>query len=717
MTAWTLSDENLAIRALNGATIAVFSTGIAKLPHLRALVGAKDALFFPSDGEAGKVNVVVGWGSKPTARKARAYAKRHNLPYVGLEDGFLRSAGSARRKPAPLSIVLDDAGIYYEAGRTSRVERLIRAAPDFSADLRWAASEGLAAVLANRLTKYNTVAPAGGDDDLPAKARVLLVDQVYGDQSIAGGLASEATFLRMIETALQTFPAESIAVKVHPDVLAGRARGYIDRRARDYGLSLISGLGNPYELFERIETVWTVSSQLGLEAAFKGCRVRCFGVPFYAGWGLTEDTPDNSTAASALARRGAPRSTTDLFAAAFVAYANYADPVTRRRITIGEAIDRLIAWRGFAEDHSRTVLCVGFPRRARLAERFFGDGGGQIRYVTAAKAVETLREENAELMVWQKSGAARLLDRLDRDGAKATIVHQGPLPGAGLPASVVIEDAPGAAKGFDNATIVDRLAHGVFPPDLIARAEALRARIVAAGQAGAFGAKSAGKAIRARAAGRRVLLVAEEGGRAARAVGIPRVVPDSEGLARTVRAQNPDAFIVAACHPCRLGDRLVARGAGSWKGVDMIIDDVGIGPLYDQIDAVHVIQSPIGFEALVHGKPVTCWGAPFFAGWGLTEDHAPIPGRMRRLTLDELVAAALILVPRYVDPETGVFCEVEAIVERLLEKASSGAGFDDAALAGAGNPSPAGADHLGMRLVERAGDAARELARLIRSLG
>ena len=38
-----------------------------------------------------KYQGVVGWGHKPTADKARCYALKHNLPYIALEDGFLRS--------------------------------------------------------------------------------------------------------------------------------------------------------------------------------------------------------------------------------------------------------------------------------------------------------------------------------------------------------------------------------------------------------------------------------------------------------------------------------------------------------------------------------------------------------------------------------------------------------------------------------------------------
>jgi len=65
---------------------------------------------------------------------------------------------------------------------------------------------------------------------------------------------------------------------------------------------------------------------------------------------------------------------------------------------------------------------------------------------------------------------------------------------------------------------------------------------------------------------------------------------------------------------------------------------------------------------------VVTYGAPFYAGWGLTEDHAELPRRSRRLQLDELVAAALLLYPRYWDARSGGFVECETILHRLVEQ-------------------------------------------------
>jgi capsular polysaccharide export protein len=76
----------------------------------------------------------------------------------------------------------------------------------------------------------------------------------------------------------------------------------------------------------------------------------------------------------------------------------------------------------------------------------------------------------------------------------------------------------------------------------------------------------------------------------------------------------------------------------------------------------------------LRGKPVTCLGAPFYAGWGLTTDLGPVPERrlrapdghpLPRPSLLALVHAALIAYPRYYDPVSRSPCPPEVVVERL----------------------------------------------------
>ena len=84
-------------------------------------------------------------------------------------------------------------------------------------------------------------------------------------------------------------------------------------------------------------------------------------------------------------------------------------------------------------------------------------------------------------------------------------------------------------------------------------------------------------------------------------------------------------------------------------------------------DRVWTITSTLGFEALLRGIPVTCLGMPFYAGRGLTTDHAPRPPHRGDATLTDLTHACLIGYPRYFDPRDGKPISPEAAVQLLID--------------------------------------------------
>src|SRR5438552_17254962 len=85
---------------------------------------------------------------------------------------------------------------------------------------------------------------------------------------------------------------------------------------------------------------------------------------------------------------------------------------------------------------------------------------------------------------------------------------------------------------------------------------------------------------------------------------------------------------------------------------------------YTTLFRSHVLTSLAGFEALLRGKLVVCYGLPFYAGWGLTQDVEPLPRRRRRLSVNELVAGTLIAYPTYVSRRTGCYISPEQEIGR-----------------------------------------------------
>ena len=138
-------------------------------------------------------------------------------------------------------------------------------------------------------------------------------------------------------------------------------------------------------------------------------------------------------------------------------------------------------------------------------------------------------------------------------------------------------------------------------------------------------------------------------------------------LLQQVRQRNPDAWVIYKPHPdVYAGARAKGQGednAAQW--CDELVLDSSMAEMLPQVDEVHLMTSLTGFEALLRGKKVVCYGWPFYAGWGLTEDRKPMPRRNRQLDLATLVYCTLIAYPRYLSSVTGGFSSPEQILDEL----------------------------------------------------
>ncbi|MEO0361347.1 MAG: hypothetical protein AAF322_09565 [Pseudomonadota bacterium] len=279
--------------------LGVLSLGFLRDRRLRrALDEAGWALAAPGPG----VDAIGVWGRRPVSRRGFAAAQALGKPVVTVEDGFLRSV---RPGPAPiLSLTLDDLGVHYDASAPSRLEAAIAAASFDAARARAA----MARLRELRLSKYNDAPRTAA----PPEGHVLIVDQTRGDASIAGGGASEASFAKMLDAAKAEHPDAELLIKAHPETVSGRKRGHFSAADAGGRVRLIDRPTNPWDLIEGARAIYVVSSQVGMEALIAGRPVRCFGMPFYAGWGATEDE------APPPARRGEARSVEAMFAAAYL---------------------------------------------------------------------------------------------------------------------------------------------------------------------------------------------------------------------------------------------------------------------------------------------------------------------------------------------------------------------------------------------------------------
>ena len=283
-----------------------------------------------------RLEFVAGWGRKKSAFIAKVYANFFKLPYLSLEDGFLRSCTLGVEGAAPHSIIVDDLGIYFDATCSSRLEQIILDASLCDA-LVDRAENGIQLLRQYRLSKYNH-APEKHLKKGKSRHAVLVVDQTYGDASVKLGMASPLYFTRMLQAAVQQNTDADIWVKMHPDVLAGKKKGYLLSVAKEFNCRIIAEDISPWSLFDQVEKVYVVTSQLGFEALIAGKEVHCFGMPFYAGWGLTHDQATCN-------RRGVKRNLQQLFAAAYLLYPRYINPTTGLRCQFEDTVNNLLSER------------------------------------------------------------------------------------------------------------------------------------------------------------------------------------------------------------------------------------------------------------------------------------------------------------------------------------------------------------------------------------
>lgn len=607
---------------------------ITRIPHLTAFL-------------SGHEDAVLGWGRKRSGIRARKIAKKKGLPFLLLEDGFLRSL---EREDAPLSLVRDDLGVYYDAGAPSRLEHLI-ATPLTEAQ----AARAQALIMAwrnERVSKYNGAREFSGD--LPPHY-VLVCDQTLGDASIAFGGAGATDFHRMLDAALAENPDATIVVKTHPDVLTRARRGHFARDTlADPRILVVAGNVHPVRLIEQASRVYAVTSQMGFEALIWGKPVRCFGMPFYAGWGLTDDeraAPD---------RRG-PASLLQLVHAALIAYPRYVDPETGE----GCPIETVLAYIGL-QRRLRTRLpaeihALGFSRWKRpIVDRFLA--GSDVRHVRTPAAVPS----GATIAVW----GARAVPDAPPD---ATIIRMedGFLRSVGLGADLVnplswVCDGTGLYYDSRRPSALELILERTqFDAPLLDRARHLRETIIGSGLSKYN--LDAPNWSRPDTAAYVILIPGQVETDASIRFGAPGIATNGE-LAAAVRAAHPDAYLVYKPHPDVVAG-LREKGSGEDRAAglcDEIVVKGDIAQMLAEVDAVHTLTSLAGFEALLRGKPVTCYGQPFYAGWGLTEDKIGVPRRTRRLTLDALVAGSLILYPRYVSRITQRFTTPERALAELL---------------------------------------------------
>lgn len=670
--------------------IHVFSSGISKIQNLEVFLQDEirkyGGLKFHSAWEIPKASsgdLVIGWGHKKTAEKARAFAKKHALPYFALEDGFLRSLKLGVEGEQPLSLSVDRTGVYYDACEPSDLEDLLNNTGWWTWDIQNEARSAIERFKIYDLSKYNNAPSFTAEDKVklynkvgvkPGQKLILVVDQTEGDASIPLGKASQESFQTMLAVALAE-PNAVVVVKTHPDVLSGKKRSCFGTLPPN--VCVISESYAPLSFLDAFDEVYVATSQMGFEALLMGKVVHTFGVPFYAGWGLTVDHGDVP-----VRRKGRP-SREQVFAAAYIKLCRYVNPVTRTRISLTEAIDIMAARRLTNEENRRNYIAVGFRRwKWPHVKAFASSTGGTIEFESDLNVgFQKAAREGKTVLIWAGKATDKVVEQCTKLGVPLIRMEDGFLRSVGLgvdyhyPFSLALDDCGiyyDPARPSRMTHILAEIKQHPDLPRLLERSDKLLNLIVENGLS-KYNTPSdpeVVKKLQKLPRNKPVVLVPGQVDGDASVKRGGGLIQSNEQLLKAVRKNCPKALIVYKVHPDVVSGMKKGRISNETQKActDLILTSGSLNDYWPYVDEVHTLTSLSGFEALLRGKRVVTYGKPFYAGWGLTTDEAFESQRKPVLTLKEFIAGVMILYPNYWDWQTSNACRPEDVCHRILNR-------------------------------------------------
>jgi capsular polysaccharide export protein len=696
------------------------------------------ALFFPSRSvkkirpllDVGTDDIVVGWGNKPNTKKAQMFACKRDMPYLRLEDGFIGYLGHPSADKNRLSLIKDDLGIYYDARSPSRLEQLCQSLkncseispetpPEFSTADVMRAQALIKKITTHGISKYNHTRAA-----LPlwlselASDCILLVDQTAGDQSIVSGLASPESFQQMLQSAIAAHPDKSIIIKTHPDVLiTGKSgkRGHFTadqvRSLSTKNVHLLTDDCSISELMSQVSDVYVVTSQLGFEALLYGKQVHCFGLPFYAGWGLTHDQ-------QVCDRRSIGLTLPQLVYASLVQYPTYLHPESQVPCEVEEVVN----WLALQLESDSVEVCyaLGFSLWKRaFVKQFVGRLARSVIFVENEKKLEQLLaqalaknpNQSHSVLLWGRGRAEwakTLRSQYQQEFLHVWFMEDGFLRSVGLgadlrrPSCLVIDRQGMYYDSSENSDVIDilkaleltaaqrsradtlvadirRLAITKYNVGRPQDSAALLSRLKASAQQGTQNSdegnnEGSDEGVRDDSEPREIIIVPGQFENDLSIACSLGEIKTNIALLAQVRTDYPAAFIIFKEHPdVYSGVRPGALGELAAKQfADVYLADIDMDSLLACADRVCTLTSLTGFEALLRNKAVTVYGSPFYAGWGLTTDKLALPNRNRdkgkSLSLSELVYGAMIEYSRYVDWNSGALTGPEQTVAFLAHQ-------------------------------------------------
>ncbi|RLA76945.1 MAG: capsular polysaccharide biosynthesis protein [Epsilonproteobacteria bacterium] len=616
-----------------------------------------------------------GWGRKRTGRFAVQCAKLLQKDFILLEDGFVRSIGLGVDNAPSFSIVKDDIGIYYDATMPSRLEEILNHY-DFENDivLMQQSQTAIALIEKYHISKYNSAPDV--DSKLTTKYaldkkrdRVLVIAQTADDASLKYGLATQFDTNTIIQDAREQNPDADIYLKIHPDVLSGKKSSDTDIRRIDSDCRIIDDDINPLSLLKYFGKVYTKTSQMGFEALLLNKECVCYGMPFYAGWGVTEDriTCD---------RRTRSLSTEEIFAASYILYTDYHNPYSQKSSNIIDTIQTIEKYRNRDRMINQKAYFFGFSRWKHSFIKAFVTNITSVNFInpllsqTALDlAIKKGLDKKSRIYIWGKRELADIEQYARENQISIYRVEDGFIRSVSLgsdltrPYSLAIDRRGIYFDPAQESDLEHILNFHPFSSDELNRAKQIKDQIIKEKLSKYNNYENISLQVPDH---QKILLVPgqveDDASIRYGAVGMSNLK-----LLQQTRAKAPQAYIIYKPHPDVLAGNKIGKieDEVALNYCDRIVTEVSLDSILSLSDEVHTMTSLVGFEAIMRGIKVYTYGLPFYAGWGLSVDLYRCERRKRKLSIEELTAGTLLLYPHYIDPLSRRPCNTEVTLRGL----------------------------------------------------
>ena len=278
------------------------------------------------------------------------YSKEKDIPIYRIEDAFIRSISLGSGFAKPYSLIIDSKGLYINPNKPCELEDMLSSV-QIDTTLLQRARKIRETIIHAKLSKYNYQNHEKiSIENLDNKKIILIPGQVEDDMSIKYG-ACGLTNIDLLQRVREENPSAYILYKIHPDVLSGNRKGLIDKGILlQYSDRVITDISID-SCIEVCDEIHTLTSQVGFDALLREKKVITYGMPFYAGWGLTKDMQTHS-------KRTRVLSIDEFVAIVLILYPRYISPKTEEFCEVEQTLAELIELQAYYFDNKLYKLKI-----------------------------------------------------------------------------------------------------------------------------------------------------------------------------------------------------------------------------------------------------------------------------------------------------------------------------------------------------------------------